>query len=39
VDASALYIGVNVFDSVAGSFQGTTGFVVNKANLLAGALT
>jgi PKD repeat protein len=36
VDANALYIGVNVFGS---SFVGTTGFVVNKANLLGGTLT
>jgi hypothetical protein len=39
VDANAVYIGVNVFD-VSGSnedFEGTTGFVVEKADLLAGA--
>ena len=37
VDANALYIGVNVF---SGSFfVNTTGFVVNKANLLSGTLT
>jgi hypothetical protein len=38
VDANALYIGVNVFNS-SGSFVNTTGFVVNKANLLSGTLT
>lgn len=39
VDANALYIGVNEFTSGTGSFSGTTGYVVNKANLLAGTLT
>jgi hypothetical protein len=37
VDANALYIGVNVFNG--NSFVNTTGFVVNKANLLSGTLT
>src|ERR1039458_1177496 len=37
VDANALYIGVNVFSG--NSFVNTTGFVVNKANLLSGTLT
>ncbi len=37
VDANALYIGVNVFTTA--SFVNTTGFVVNKANLLKGTLT
>ena len=39
VDRSALYIGVDVFDASGTPFIGTTGFVVNKANLLAGSLT
>lgn len=34
VDRFALYIGVNVFNSTAGGFSGTTGFVVRKASLL-----
>jgi len=38
VDKFALYIGVNVFNAAGTSFLGTTGFVVNKANLLAGSL-
>src|ERR1051325_4648922 len=37
VDAKALYIGVNVFNG--NSFVNTTGFVVNKSNLLSGTLT
>ena len=37
VDANALYIGVNVFRG--NTFVNTTGFVVNKANLLSGTLT
>ncbi len=36
VDAKALYIGVNVFNP---GFIGTTGYVINKANLLASTLT
>ncbi|HEU0040106.1 MAG TPA: hypothetical protein VFR76_12615, partial [Verrucomicrobiae bacterium] len=39
VDANALYIGVNVFNGAGTAFLGTTGFVVNKANLLGGTLT
>ena len=39
VDASALYIGVNVFDSTRTLLLGTTGFVVRKSDLLAGLLT
>jgi hypothetical protein len=39
VDRFALYIGVDVFNQAGTSFTGTTGFVVNKANLLAGTLT
>ena len=38
VDGNALYIGVNIFGK-SGSFIGTTGYVINKANLLAGTLT
>jgi len=37
IDNHALYIGANMFSS--SSFSGTTGFVVNKSNLLAGQLT
>jgi len=39
VDKSALYIGINVFNSTRTALLGTTGFVVNKTNLLAGILT
>ncbi len=37
VDANALYIGVNVFRG--NTFVNTTGFVVNKTNLMNGTLT
>lgn len=39
VDKFALYIGVNVFTSLVGGFSNTTGYVVNKANLISGSLT
>ena len=39
VDASALYVGVNVFDSILINLLGTTGFVIRKADLLASTLT
>jgi len=41
VDNNALYIGVNIFDtSVPGwALRGSTAFVINKADLLAGNLT
>jgi uncharacterized repeat protein (TIGR01451 family) len=39
VDKSALYIGVNIFSQDLTAFIGTTGFVVKKADLLAGTLT
>jgi IPT/TIG domain-containing protein len=39
VDASALYIGVDVFNSSGTQFLGTTGFVVRKSDLLSGTLT
>ena len=40
VDANALYIGTNNFTmGNAGTFANTTGYVVNKANLLANTLT
>jgi len=39
VDRFALYIGVDVFNQAGTSFTGTTGFVVNKGDLLAGTLT
>ena len=38
VDGNALYIGANIFGK-SGSFIGTTGYVINKAKLLAGTLT
>jgi hypothetical protein len=36
VDANALYVGLNIFRG--NTFQNTTGFVVNKSNLLNGTL-
>jgi hypothetical protein len=39
VDRFALYIGVDVFNQGGTSFLSTTGFVVNKADLLARTLT
>jgi hypothetical protein len=39
VGNSALYVGVNVFSGTSRSFLGSTGFVVNKGDLLAGTLT
>jgi hypothetical protein len=39
LDRYALYIGVNIFNAAGTSFLGTTGFVVNKANLISGTLT
>ena len=39
VDRFALYIGVDVFNQAGTTFLGTTGFVVNKADLLSGTLT
>src|SRR6266571_1489589 len=39
IDRSALYIGVNVFNAAGTVYLGSTGFVVNKAGLLAGTLT
>lgn len=38
VDRHALYIGVNVFDGITHDIIGTTGYVVNKADLIAGNL-
>ena len=35
VDANALYIGINLFDSSGTTWTSATGFVINKANLLA----
>ncbi len=37
VDKNSLYIGINVFSGL--SLSGTTGFVVNKSDLLTGTLT
>lgn len=39
LDRYALYIGVNIFNASGTSFLGTTGFVVNKANLISGTLS
>ena len=39
VDANALYIGANIFNAAGTIWLGSTGYVVNKANLLAGTLT
>jgi hypothetical protein len=39
VDASALYVGVNVFNSTGTALLGTTGFVIRKSDLLANTLT
>src|SRR6266404_6470111 len=39
VDKFALYIGANIYNAAGNAVLGTTGFVVNKANLLAGTLT
>jgi hypothetical protein len=39
VDRSALFIGVDVFNAAGTSFLGTTGYVINKTNLLTGTLT
>jgi PKD repeat protein len=40
VDKNALYIGANIFGtSMGGGVIGTTGYVVNKSNLLSGILT
>ena len=39
VDKFALYIGGDVINSAGTALVGTTGFVVNKANLIAGSLT
>jgi PKD repeat protein len=39
VDANAVYIGVNVFNSAGTALLGTTGFVLRKSALLAGTLT
>ncbi len=39
VDANAVYIGINMFDQAATSFQNTTAFVIDKADLLASTLT
>jgi hypothetical protein len=39
VDRFSLYIGANIFSNSSGSFVQTSGYVVNKADMLAGALT
>jgi hypothetical protein len=39
LDRFALYIGVNVFNAAGNAILGTTGFVVNKANIISGALS
>lgn len=39
IDDNALYIGTNNFTSSIGNFSKTNGYVINKANLIAGTLT
>ncbi|MBI5021660.1 MAG: putative Ig domain-containing protein [Ignavibacteriales bacterium] len=39
VDANALYIGANIFNSVSSAFIGTSVYVVRKSDLLTGTLT
>lgn len=39
VDKNALYIGMNMFNSALTAYIGTNGYVINKANLIAGSLT
>ena len=39
VDKLALYIGSNIFNAAGTAFIGSTGFVVNKTNLIGGTLT
>jgi PKD repeat protein len=39
VDANAVYIGVNIFNSAGTAFLSTTGFVIRKSDLLSGTLT
>lgn len=39
VDNNALYIGVNILDTTNTTYKSSTGFVVNKADLLGGTLT
>ena len=39
VDRFALYVGANVFTQDTTTFVGSTGFVINKADLIAGTLT
>jgi hypothetical protein len=38
VDNNGLYIGVNVFNAAGTAFLGSTGFVINRANLIGGSL-
>jgi len=39
VDAHAVYIGINMFNQTVSSFQNTTAFVIDKADLLVSTLT
>jgi|GEM_PF-2034465 len=39
VDANAIYIGMNIFNAAGTAFIGTTGYVINKANLISSTLT
>jgi hypothetical protein len=39
IDRYALYIGGNLFSTTTGSFSWTSGYVINKANLISGSLT
>jgi hypothetical protein len=39
VDANALYIGANIFNSVTSAFIGTSVYIIRKSDLLSGSLT
>lgn len=39
IDANAAYMGMNIFNAAGSALIGTTVYIINKANLLAGTLT
>jgi Secretion system C-terminal sorting domain len=39
VDKNSLYVGANIFTNSSGGFSQTSGYVVNKADMIAGSLT
>jgi Secretion system C-terminal sorting domain len=39
VDRNSLYVGANIFTSSSGGFSQTSGYVINKADMIAGSLT